>query len=470
MKQIDDVTFVKFVNNLLSKDEMIDVEKQLIADKEAPATLYASISNYEVNKEQMHEILGIEENIEINARNIDSGDSVIVENETKLFNKTIMNIRISKEEAQKIQVLFAAYKESENAELKMDENLINFYLTQCPGTYPEEAEKVVKGIRMGIETFNENLNKALKEESINYVEEIKNIGENLTNEQKYELYINYLSAIHVLNIQNFDAEHASQIEGFDTIKKGLAPTGNVTDDMLDDLIEKIADALNNNTLCLASIEAMKDLQDALAGGTENIKEVLRGSESDMRTKLVAALTTYVAYRNDDITSLNGQEITPEIIAVAVSSGIEQAQVVEDVRTGKTTVDTAIKVLKFIGGIALWTTLALAVAYVSIYLATFAFGAFVSMLGTSVIALIVAGGAALACCLGIFNSASDIIGEIVDWAGSAFDWIVNGWRQTVWPIIKEKSEEFITWIGNLFANQTVVQTTQLAPISTVVAES
>ena len=85
-----------------------------------------------------------------------------------------------------------------------------------------------------------------------------------------------------------------------TIKQGLAPTGEITDEMLDEVIGKIADALNNNTLCMASIDKMRDLMEVLPDGSEAVKEELRGSENDMHAKLVTALAIYIAYQNEDI--------------------------------------------------------------------------------------------------------------------------------------------------------------------------
>lgn len=470
MKGIDDLTFTRFVNNLLSQDEMVHVEKQLIVDGEASATVYASISNFEANQELAEIVFEQEEEkMEVNAGSISKDDSMLVNSETKTFNNSIMNVTISKEETLKIREFFTACKESANTDLTFEENLTNFYLNQFPGILPESAKDVVENIKKGVLVFNENLNKALSEEGIDYIAEIKQLGENLTNEQKYELYINYLSAIHVLNVQNFDIEHASQIDDFDSIKKEYEVVAEVSDDMLDDVIMKITDALNNNTLCLTSIEMMKQLQGSLAGGSDKIKDILRGSEADFQNKVEMSLATYIAYRQGEIESLKNHDVMPEVIAIAISSGIEQAQVVENVRTGKTTVDTAIGVLKVLGGVALWTTLTLAIACISIYLVSFAFGAFVSLLGTSILGLIIASVAALACSLGIFNCASEFVDETIDWAGSAFDWIVDGWRETVWPTIKEKTSAFIVWLGDLFANRKVVPTTQTTPISTVVAE-
>lgn len=46
--KIDDLIFSKFVGNALTKSQMMDVEKQLIADGEISAAVEASIIDYEI--------------------------------------------------------------------------------------------------------------------------------------------------------------------------------------------------------------------------------------------------------------------------------------------------------------------------------------------------------------------------------------------------------------------------------------
>lgn len=476
MEQIDDTTFSKFVCNALPQSKMIEVEKQLIENGEAPATIHASILNYEINMDTANEILGMDEEqynekkMVSEVRNEELNDSIKVQNETITFNSTNMNINFTKEEALKIQELFAAYNKSENSESTIDENLVNFYLNQRPGTFAEDAHEVVKGFHKGIETFNTNLTEALKEDGIDYVSQLKELGTDLTNEQKYELYINFLAALHVLNVQNFDAEKASQIEDFEAIKQSLAPIGDVTDEMLDEAIEKIVDALNNNTLCMTSIDKVKDLMESLPDGTEAVQETLLGSENDMRAKLITALATYIAYQNEDIASLKGQEVSPETIAIAVAAGIEQAHVIEDTRTGKITIEKAIKVLKIIGGVALWTALTAGGIYVTINLAMFTMASLIGLLGTSLLAIIVAGGMALMVSIGISNSLSDTVSSVMDGAGNIFDKIVVTWREIAWPAIKKKAETFISWVRSLLTNKNVEQTTETSPITVVTTQA
>ena len=120
----------------------------------------------------------------------------------------------------------------------------------------EEAEKIVEGLTKGIRTFHEELTEALKNSGVNYVEKLQELGQDLSNEQRYEIYINFLSMLIVLDVQNFNEEKASQIEDFQTIKGRFAVNGEVTEEMLDDVIEKIASALKDNTFCLTTTETV----------------------------------------------------------------------------------------------------------------------------------------------------------------------------------------------------------------------
>ncbi len=473
MNTVSDDKFVDFVDNNLPKEEMILVENELIEADEAMSAVHASIASAITNKKEISEILGTDDifikNLEESPRFVIQGDSIMVNSGSNYLNKSIMNITISKEEALKIQELFTVYKDVEDNQLTIDENLSQFYLSQCPGIYPEEAAEIVKHLHKGVLEFDTNLKKALAEGDINPTETFKAARESdCTDKQLYELYLNFLAALHVMNVQNFDEEQTSLIEDFDSIKNKLSVNGEVTSEMLDELESKISDALKDNTLCLAAADTMNNLKDAVYSGEESIKEMLDKNLSDFQTKFVMSMMTYIAYRNGEISSLKDSEVTPEAIAVAVSYGIEEAQVIEDVRTGKTTVDKAVKILKIIGGVALCTVLVLTIYYIAVHFSAFAFAAFVSILGTSALALIVAGGAALACGFGIIKEAGDVAESIVDWSGSAFDWIVSGWRETAWPAIKNKAQEFISWIGELFTNKTIVQATESTPIVSVAA--
>ena len=453
--KVDDITFGLFVNNGLSQAKMREVEKMLIEDNEADASLQACILNYSIHQELADELFGVEneKNIYPEDRISLGTDSRIANNGSLILKSTTMNNKLSKEEILKIQELVVTFNESCNAELSFEENLAEFYLTQRPGTSPEDAHEVVKGLKSGIDSFNSNLKKALEEGDFDYAAELKNISSELPLREKYELYVNFLAALQTLCAEHLSSEQSAQLEGFQTIRERLIVEGDVSEDMLADVEEKIALLLENNTLCLGSVESLKGLIGELPNGAEAIERAVAGSEQDMREKWIASMATYIAYRNENLESLRGQELTPEAVAISTAAGVEEMHVVEDLNAGRTTVDKAIRVLKIIGGVALFALLAYA-AFTCIA----AIG-FMTAFGSTTIATIGAFAASLfvvwALSSGAFNAGEKILG----WSSRIFDVVVNTWRETAWPAVKGVLSNTWNWFLSLFQRNTVVRQEQ-----------
>jgi len=77
MEKVDDLIFGDFVANNLSHEDMIEVEKKLIASKEADSSLYAAMAFYSINTDLADELLGEEENFHLNNDRTDIGSSSI---------------------------------------------------------------------------------------------------------------------------------------------------------------------------------------------------------------------------------------------------------------------------------------------------------------------------------------------------------------------------------------------------------
>ena len=77
MEKVDDLIFGDFVANNLSHEDMIEVEKKLIASKEADSSLYASMAFYSINTDLVDELLGEEEHFHLNNDRTDIGSSSI---------------------------------------------------------------------------------------------------------------------------------------------------------------------------------------------------------------------------------------------------------------------------------------------------------------------------------------------------------------------------------------------------------
>jgi len=344
--RVDDITFCRFVNNDLPQAKTIEIEKKLIEDGEINASIQASILNYSINKDYAVDLLGIgEANISTKDRTSLHGDSKEANNKSLILKSTTMNSKLSKEEILKVQDFVVKFNESYNAELSLKENLVKFYLSQRHGALPEDAYTITAGLESGVISFNANLKKALENGEFDYAAELREFASEMSINEKYELYVNFLAALQTLCVDNLSPQQTSQLESFQAIRERLIVKEDVTEDMLHDVEDKIGQLLKNNNLCLGSIENLKELMEELPNGTEAIESIVTDSERDMHEKMITSMAAYIAYQNEELESLKGQELSPEVIAISVVAGVEEMHVMDDLNSGRTTVDKAIKILK-----------------------------------------------------------------------------------------------------------------------------
>lgn len=458
--KVDDITFSRFVNNDLPQAKMVEIEKSLIEDGEINASIQASMLNYSLNEAYAKDLLGIDEKIisRKDRTTLDS-DSKESNNESLILKSTTMNNKLSKEEILKVQELAAKFNESYNSELSLEENLVKFYLTERPGAFPEDAYTIVNGLKSGIVSFNANLKKALENGEFDYATELKELTSEMPINEKYELYINFLAALQTLSVGNLSTEQASQLENFQTIRERLIVKDEVTEEMLRDVEDKIGQLLKNNNFCLGSLESLKELIDELPNGSEAVESVVINSEQDMREKMITSMATYIAYQNEELESLKGQELSPEVIAISVAAGVEEMHVMDDLNSGRTTIDKAIKVLKIIGGIALFSLLAYVAFNCITAIGTLSMVMFMVAFGSTTIATVGALLASIFVVWSLTNSAFDAGEKIMNWSSRIFDVVVNTWRETVWPSIFTVLHNIGDWFVSLFQKRTIVEPQQ-----------
>ena len=457
---VDDISFNDFVNNNLPQAKMMEVENALMENGEADAAIHASRLNYSVNADYAEELLGIDEKISgLKDRSLSGNDSMMTNDQSLTLSKETMNNNLSKEEALKVKDLAAKFNESFNAELSLEENLVNFYLAQRPGEFPETAHEAVAALRSGIESFNERLKKAIESENFDYSAELANISSELSVKEKYEMYVNFLAALQTLSVSNLSPDQLSQLDDYNTVRGRLVVKEEVTEEMLREVEAKIGEMLENNTFCLGSIEKLKGLMAELPNGSEAIESVVTGSENDMREKMVASMATYIAYLNGDLESLKDKEISPEAIAISAAAGVEEMHVLDDLNNGRTTVDKAIEILKLIGGVALMSLL----VYVAVKLITgvgmTSLLFFMLSFGSTNIATI---GAIIATSFVVWalaDKAVGVSGDIVKWSSKIFDFVVETWRKTVWPRVHAALSSVAAWFESLSQKGTAAEAEQ-----------
>lgn len=370
-----------------------------------------------------------------------------------------MNNKLSKEETLKVQDLVVKFNESYDAKLSLKENLVRFYLAQRPGALPEDANSITTCLESGIISFNANLNKALKNGEFDYATELRAISSEMPANEKYELYVNFLAALQTLCISNLSSEQTSQLEDFQAIREHLIVKEDITEDMLHDVEDKIGLLLKNNNLCLGSIENLKELIDKLPNGTDAIEGVIADSEQDMREKMVASMATYIAYQNEELESLRGQELSPEAIAISIAAGVEEMHILDDLSSGRTTVDKAIKALKIIGGIALFSLLAYIAFNCIMSVGILSMMMFMTAFGSTTIATIGALLASLFIVWSLTNSTIEAGEKVINWSSRVFDIVVNTWRETVYPSILTALHDIRDWFMTLFQRGAVTESQQ-----------
>lgn len=457
-QKINNSVFADFVTNSLPTEKMHNVCKSLREIGEYNSAVESSIVNYKVNYKLAEEIIGVDTEIEQSQRLIESHDrnactsysNVTKNRKLTIKIKEIMNNQFSKGDLVKINSLVESFNGANNPELSLEDNLANFYLNQFPGVFPEDAHEIVNGIKSGVMSFNDTLNEALSRNGIDYVEKLKRLGDGKTNEEKYEIYINFLSTLNVLETANFNLENADVKQTFEEIKSQIYTVKeSVTDEELNEIIEKVSDALNNTTLTLSSSEMINQLIEHLPEGESAISTIIRGSEQDIKLKMLTSLATFIAHQKGELESTAGLELSAEQIAINVCAGIEETRVIEGVKKGIFTVENAIKVLKIIGGVALYILLGIAFGKIAAFIGTFIGMSLVALFGTSTFVVTAALIVAAICTLSfVITSVRDYMPGIVNWVEDKFDNGIKAWREKTWPYIQEKAKEFSDWINGL----------------------
>ena len=372
-----------------------------------------------------------------------------------------MQLSIKEKEVTKVRELVEKFDGAFKEELSLDENLVNFYLGEHEGQTVEEAKQIVIGLRKGVETFNENLKSALSEKGFDYAEELKKLSADMSLKEKYNVYLDFLAAISTLDMENI-SDQFSEIEKYEELRKKMNPDCEITEKMMNELEQNIAEVLNNNTLCLGSLESLRNIVVSLPEGTKAVEAAICGSKEDVKYKLIFAMSAYICYKKGELESLKiteteDMELTPEMVAVAAAMGVEQIKALEDLAAGRTTLEKVIHILRIIGGIALFTILSVGLFFFVLKVGILSVALLQAILGTSVLASITTFilGVFIMAKLGIWVST---IPEVAtDTISHCIDTIMKTWREKMWPGIKNTFAKVREWIeGHLILRNDVFE--------------
>lgn len=454
-RHTDDKNFVRFVNGQLSHDELVAVERDLIDTGEATSSLEASIVSYRANYTEAEDILGIDEIFyRRNAINRSGRYSIVSEP----LKNDFMTQYFNKNEMAGINSILEELDAALSDDRPFADVLADFYLHKCPGATRSEAQDVIEGLKRGIMTCNENLHAVLNspETEVDYIGLIENATRDMSLEEKYDFLVNYLVAVQLVSADNLDM-NLEVIEGLDELKGRIFKSaGEITEGMIDDLESRISDVLNNSVLILPNLDSLENLVNDLASGSRTVEEFGIGSKEDLEQKLKMSLSVYIAYKQNSISSVAGEEVTPESIGIGIAAGVEESKVIEQVRAGKKDVNLAIKIIKAIGAIALFSILVIGGACIVSDVVLVSTYAFLSILGTSVL------GTILSCCASFFligiplvKAYAGMTGSVMTGADRLFDKLAQDWIPDAVHWTMQHIQEFLAWISSMRDKESIV---------------
>lgn len=438
MSNIDDKTFARFIMNDMKSEELHAVESELLNNGEAYSILASSMSLWDITPNAIDMVGDVICKKSILEDRIENSEDSIMANEPN--NATMVQLTLN--DGKTIKKITEAFVASIDSSISLEENLKAFYLSQCPGTFPEEASEIISGIKEGVTSFDSALAQMMTAEDFEVDKIANQILEGKSLEEKYNILLNFLVALNTMQVENTKAEDGSYVKSFDQIKDGLYVAGvTVTEEMVAELNLKIKEALTKDSYTISSAEAVDELIHNLEKGEEDVKIFIANQEELFRQKMILSTAILIGARNNTLESLQGQEIAPQVIGAGVSAGLEQQKLMANLQAGNTTLDTVLKVLKYIGGAAILCA--------GLYFGINAIAGISSVFaawGMSVVGLSTAGciaswlATALLVTWPLSSAYNDALFFLLHKAGQFYDWAISKLRGK-----SETDVSFVDWL-------------------------
>lgn len=360
-------------------------------------------------------------------------------------------LKLNTSEIANIKNLVAQFAESEDKSKSLKENLVDFYMRNFSGVEGEESSTdTIDALIKGIQIFNTQLSDALKQDietgEVNYIEALAAIGTDKSLSERYAIYANFLVLLETLESSNLNENEMGFIESYEAKKnsKFRIPDGQeVTQEMIDEIIVKINECLSNSTFALSTLEASRDLRNAI-NSDEHTTVLIESRQEDMRAKLILATCTYIAAKKGEISTLT-PDTKPEFVALGVAAGVEEEKVLVDVAQGNMDESKAAKILKIIGAVALTTALIIASTYLTSLIATTIRVGILGLLGHGFIASLVCCAVTLVTVCSLVTVFTLTSLKILEVADNIYDKVVKAIRETVVPAAKQAWRAIMVWV-------------------------
>lgn len=353
-------------------------------------------------------------------------------------------LNLRKKEIEKVTNMCNDYKEKYNHTLTDRENKIAYYLMAFPEKTRNEAQAVVDGIYDGVREYTKNLEELIAEEKISVKERFCEALSDRPVEEIYSEAMNLLLALEAIDSAVVDGnndrtteENAEIFNEFIKRKVECNP-GSVDRNDLEELLEKLDDAVNTTAFGYYGIEEAKKLVEE---DGNSIEEFVVNYWQMEDYKAMLAFITYIV-----ITKEGNEDITPNEVAVFVSSGVDRDAVIKQASMGSIAWETAKKILGYIGSAAMVALIFIAIWKITEISMMVGVAVMVAVLGYSFLPMLL--GAVLGCLFvmwiadGIAGNYDDIRQKGYEIITVAKEKVVAGYN-TVVGFVKDKVVPFVS---------------------------
>jgi len=351
------------------------------------------------------------------------------------------------------------------------ENLTAILRQEMPGMTAEMTDETVDSLLKGITTFTDAYREFCQNDEMNLYDRCIDRIKNLTPQEQAACIMNFVAML-----KTMDAAVLNQVlgdAGTDLLQKfeefrGAPVAEDITEEQLEQLREQLRDAIENNAVCLAGEEQMKNLLDSLTTDTELVRTLVGKQLSEFDFKCYVALAAYVACKQGLLETVP-EDIDPEILGASVAAGVERARVMADAQAGLISWDRALKLLKYIGGALLFAFF----IWIDFHLSVLAVGAtalfFTLLLDSSVLGIIaglVIGGFATYKAIEWFYHTLEE--PIINGLGEAYDRVIDFFctktpeliekMVSFWAFLKDEASKLF---GKMFSHENQVEPVLIA---------
>lgn len=448
----NDQIFCDFVTNALSSEDMKRAESLVVANGDSDASIFASMAYYDANSDLVADSEEDDDFYSHIYSLLERNSHRLVSSSANDNNKSTMEtFKFNASEIANIKNLVAQFAEGEDKSKSLKENLVDFYMRSFSGVEGEESSTdTIDALIKGIQIFNTQLSEALKQDietgEVNYIDALAAIGADKSLSERYAMYASFLVLLETLEASNLNENEMSFVETYESKKNTkfrIPDDQEVTQEMIDEIIVKINECLSNSTFTLSTLEASRDLRNAIDSDEHSVV-LIKTRQEDMRAKLVLATCTYIAAKKGKISNL-APDTKPEFVALGVAAGVEEEKVLVDVAQGNMDESKAAKILKIIGAVALIGGLLIGVSYLSGILGAGIFVGLFMLLGEGVFAALISGIIGAVVTATIFSALTICAIKVVEVADVVYDKIVDVIRRKVIPAAKciwAKAKEWI----------------------------